>query len=853
MALERFRHIVLAHPSSEEKFKSIGSGGREPRIPERDRPFHSNFLSNKLQNAWALAESEQAVAHVDRKGVYIEFKSDPGFDLVTKSLEDRRTKDKQIRLLNVRVATEQVQNEETGALKSVETTYATVYIPHEKKNHFLKKVESYANEINQKSGKPKNATLVNSIGDIRKALLIDSFWQDLPILQPGVDPEWCEVWLSSHTQDVLDGFETLLAQEQIATRLGVVRFPERAVKVIHATSKQLERLTTLSDDIAEYRRAKDTAAFWTEMENREQAEWVQDLLQRCHVDPNTNVSVCILDTGVNNGHPLLASILRDEDCLTINPEWGVHDHDSKNHGHGTLMAGVAAYGDLRHCLASRDQLFLRHCIESVKILPPTPDTNQPDLWGYITAQGISRADIQAPERKRIVCMAVTASDTRDRGRPSSWSGTLDQLTAGIEIEDIDRVRRLVILCAGNLTNLKSALLYPESQLADSVHDPAHAWNVLTVGACTALDRIVDETYADYKPIAAKNSLSPFSTTSSTWDNEWPLKPEIVMEGGNLAHDGNGFVTEREDLSLISTFWKPTDRYFYPFNMTSAAAAQAAWFAAHIQSAYPEIWPETFRALMVHSAEWTDALKMQFLPPQPTKSDKERLLRISGYGVPDLERALHSAANSLTLIAQAELQPYDKKEHGGYKTKEMHFYNLPWPKDVLLDLPFNTPVKMRVTLSYFIEPGPGEIGWKDRYRYASHALRFDVNSPGESKDDFLKRINKAAREEDEGHPGTPSASDHWVFGSNARNKGSIHSDIWQGSPAELANSHFMAVYPIVGWWRERHHLGKWNRRTRYSFVVTISTPEEKVDIYTPVANQVGITVPITVHTTGRGSS
>jgi len=843
MARERFRHIVLIRPPAEEEFKSIGSGGRKPQIPDwKDRQGHSDFLSRKLQHAWVAAEGEQAVTHVTRKGVYIEFKSDPGFDLVTKSLEDRRSRDKQVRLLNVRVETGQVNNEETGTLGPVETTYATVYIPHEKKNHFLKKIETYANKDTPR-GKPFNSNLINSISDIRKALLVDSFWQDLQTLQPGDDPEWCEVWLSSHAQDVIEEFEALLIKEQIENRPGVVRFPERAVKVIHATLQQLERLTTLSDDIAEYRRAKDTAAFWTGMENREQAEWVQDLLQRCHVDPDSNVAVCILDTGVNNGHPLLEPVLRDEDCLTVDPEWGVHDHDSEGHGHGTRMAGVAVYGNLRRCLASREQLFLRHCLESVKILPPPPDIHQPDLWGYITAQGVSRAEIQAPERKRIICMAVTASDTRDRGRPSSWSGALDQLAAGAE--DDDRVRRLAILCAGNLTNLQQALEYPESQLNDSVHDPAHAWNALTVGAYTALDRIEDKTYAGYDPIAAKNSLSPFSTTSWTWDNKWPLKPEIVMEGGNLAHDGNGFVSECEDLSLLSTFWKPSDSHFCTFNMTSAAAAKAAWFAASIQSAYPEIWPETVRALMVHSAEWTDAIKKQFSPEQPTKADKERLLRICGYGVPDLERSLYSAANSLTLIAQAELQPYDKKEKGGYKTKEMHFYDLPWPKDVLLDLQFDIPVQMRVTLSYFIEPGPGEIGWKDRYRYASHALRFDVNSPGESKDDFLKRINKAAREEDEGRPDTPSASDHWFFGSNARDKGSIHSDIWQGSAAELADSHFMAVYPIVGWWRERHHLGKWDRRTRYAFVVSISTPEEQVDIYTPVANQVGITIPIAV--------
>jgi hypothetical protein len=581
------------------------------------------------------------------------------------------------------------------------------------------------------------------------------------------------------------------------------------------------------------------------MENREQAEWVQDLLQRCHVDLDTNVALCILDTGVNNGHPLLAPVLQDTDCLTVNPEWGKHDHDREGNGHGTRMAGTAAYGDLRKCLTSRDQLFLGHRLESVKILPPPPDFHRPNLWGYITMQGVSRAEIKAPERKRILCMAVTSSDNRDQGRPSSWSGAMDQLTAGSETEENDRVRRLAILCAGNLTNLSQALPYPEKQLDDSVHDPAHAWNVLTVGAYTALDQIEDKTYAGYEPVAAKDNLSPFTTTSWTWGKEWPLKPEIVMEGGNLAHDGKGFVTECEDLSLLSTFWRPTDSHFCPFNMTSAAAAQAAWFAARIQRAYPEVWPETIRALMVHSAEWTDALKKQFLPMQHSKTDRERLLRICGYGVPNLERALYSAANSLTLISQAELQPYDKKETGGYKTKEMHFYDLPWPKDVLLALPFSTPVQMRVTLSYFIEPGPGEIGWKDRYRYASHVLRFDVNSPGELRDNFLKRINKAAREEDEGRPDTPSASDHWFFGSNARNKGSIHSDIWQGSAAELAVSNLMAVYPVVGWWRERHHLGKWNRRSRYALVVSISTPEERVDIYTPVANQVGITVPVAV--------
>lgn len=838
MATERYHHIILSGPSNQQDFTSSIPGGGKLRIPERNRNTHSAYVKRKLKKAWKESESEQAAAHIERNGVYIEFKSDPNADLVTKSLEDLRSQ--KVRLLNVRTVKRPVINEKTGEFEDEETTYATVYVAHEKKGHFLQKIEEYAEQETEK-GNPKNADLVNSISDIRKALLVESFWQDPLVPIPSDEPEWCEVWLSDDSRDVVDRFETLLNQHKIQAKNGIVKFPERAVKVVLANQRQLELLTTLSDDIAEYRRAKETSAFWTEMENREQAEWVKDLRRRIHFDPDSDVAVCILDTGVNNGHPLIAPVLDDDACMAVESDWGVHDHD----GHGTLMAGLAAYGDLKTLLESGEHVTLRHGLESVKILPPPPDTNQSNIWGYVTAQGVSRVEIQSPDKRRVHGLAVTANDTRDRGRPSSWSGEIDQLASGAE----DGHRRLFVVCAGNITDIVSADTYPDAQATDSIHDPAQAWNALTVGAYTDLVEIQDASLAGYSPIACRGALSPFSTTSATWDDKWPQKPEIVMEGGNVAHDGAGFVTGCEDLSLLSTYWKPTESHFYPFNMTSAATAQAAWFAARLQCEYPDIWPETIRALMIHSASWTDALKKQFLQDESKKTDYAKLMRMCGYGVPDLDRALYSASNSLTLISQAELQPFDKKPAGssGYKTKEMHLYDLPWPKDVLLKLPPEVQVQMRVTLSYFIEPGPGEIGWRDRYRYASHALRFDVNSPAESRDEFLKRINKAAREEDEGSPDTESAAKHWLIGSNARHKGSVHSDIWQGTAADLATSNLIAVFPRIGWWRERAHLNKWGRQTRYALIVSISTPEESVDIYTPVANQVGITVPVEIET------
>ncbi|MDU9050360.1 MAG: S8 family peptidase [Candidatus Electrothrix sp. Rat3] len=818
-------------------FTGTSRGGGETGKPKRDRQRHSIFLKQQLEQAWAEAEHDEVVYHTERKGVYLEFRGEPGYELVSKSLENLSGKDpaKWTRLLNIRK--EFVQTEDLACLE--ETVFATIFVPNSKKEALFTKIEQYS-----KSGEPRHTKLFESISNIRKALEVESFWQDTKNLIPADDPEWCEVWLRSDQKDVIQRFEILLEQQQIKSKTGTVHFPERAVKIIHASCKQLQTITRLSDDIAEYRRAKEIASFWLDQNNKEQAEWVETILERLEIDQDSAVSVCILDTGVNNGHPLIVPCLKSKDCQSVDPEWGTHDH----HQHGTLMAGISAYGNLQEILTHDELIRLKHCLESVKILPPT-GANEPELWGYVTSQAVSKAEVQAPDKQRIVCMAVTSDDTRDQGRPSSWSAELDQICSGAA----DDEQRLIIVSAGNCNEnktLKECSYYPETQLKESVHDPAQSWNALTVGAYTQLDQIRDPTLAGYKVIAPTDGLSPFSTTSSTWDDKWPIKPEIVMEGGNLAKDASGFVTECDDLSLLSTFYDPQQAHFYPFSMTSAATAQAVWFAAQLQAEYSDFWPETIRGLMVHSAEWTDALKAQFLKNE-NKTSYKQLIRVCGYGVPNLEKALFSAQNSLTLIAQSELQPFAKKEKekgSGYRTKDMHLYELPWPKEVLQSLPDTTAVQMRITLSYFVEPGPGEIGWQDRYRYASHGLRFELNSPMESKDQLLRRINAAARDEEKGKPGTSSAADSWVLGAQARNKGSIHSDVWKGYASDLATSNLIAVYPTIGWWRERAYLGKLNKKTRYALIVSINTPEQetKIDIYTPVAEQIKIDVPVEIN-------
>jgi len=811
---DSYKHIKLPGPNKRSPYTSEKGGNSKINSPPRDRIKHGQKILKLFKKAWHESQNEFLVAYPERNGIYLEFISSPGFELAIKSLEDLK---QGIRLCNVRKE-ENTKKEGGGTI-----SYATVYIPKNKHNVFFQKIERYLEETTSQ-GNPKNKQLINSINELRKALLIDSFWTDDKDLIPDDTLIWCEVWLRD-TNNATDKFKNLLSKLQINSTSDSIKFPERIVKLIQVNKEKLQNLTLGSDDIAEYRKAKDTADFILSLKPFEQQEWANDLLDRLSIDNNSQVSVCVLDTGINRGHPLIEPVIPDDNCMTVNNEWGTNDHD----GHGTLMAGVAAYNNLQELLENQETITLYHKLESVKILPPRGQ-NKKELWGDITSRAISIAEINKPNNKRIICSAVTAIDTRDRGRPSSWSGAIDNITSGFS----DEGKKLIILATGNITDFNQIYNYPDNQITDSIHDPGQAWNALTIGAYTRLTEITSQDLNGYSALAKENQLSPFSTCSRLWENKWPIKPEVVFEGGNIAIDNSKFCSEANELSLISTFHRPQERLFKPFNMTSAATAQAAYFAARIQTVYPDYWPETIRGLIVHSAKWPDELRNQFAQ-KDTKREIYNLLRVCGYGVPDLKKALYCANNSLTLIAESEIQPFIKDNKASIKTNEMHLYRLPWPAEALKELG-KTEVRMRVTLSYFIEPGPGEIGWQDRYRYPSHGLRFALNSPTESEDEFVKRINKAARDNDEEKPDTNSPSSHWVIGQK-RNKGSIHSDIWKGTAADLASSNLIAIYPSIGWWKERKYLGKVNNKSRYSLIVSIETQKQNIDIYTPVTIQI----------------
>jgi hypothetical protein len=810
------RHLLPRDTARVEAYVSPNEARFNFKTPPRDRQGHGNGLRSQLDRVLAAAEAMQSgAAHVEGEavqGLHVTFRSEPHHRLLLDSLESQRSG---IELLAVHPIDGDIVE-------------ATVFIPEGKVSHFYKLIDAYLTKQTKKKGEPRNRKLIESISEIRLAVA-GSLWTDDFDQFPGAaERVWWEVWLRV-SQDV-ERFRRIAEKAGLEARSGEIRFPDRIVTLVLGTREQLA-VPEVLDCVAELRRAKEVASNFTTLSTPEQQQLAADFMSRVS-GPNQNApAVCVLDTGVNEQHPMLVPFVDPQDAQAYRPAWGAHDH----HGHGTEMAGLALYGDLTPLLNGASPVSIPHRVESVKILPPV-GANPPELYGSITQDAVARAEIQAPDRRRTICMAVTTTDFRDRGQPSSWSAAVDAMSSGAQ----DDQRRLVVLSAGN-TDPDMRHHYPSNQLTEAIHDPAQSWNALTVGAYTELTRITDPSFAGWSPLAQAGAVAPCSTTSVPWNPRWPIKPDVVMEGGNMAIDtGRTRADYVDSLQLLTTYFRHNLRPLVTTGDTSAAAALGAGMGARISAEYRDLWPETIRALIVHSADWTPTMRSA-VRNWKTRTEVQALMRCAGYGVPNLQRALWSARDALTLIVQEDLQPFTKRDDGRMSMKDMHLHELPWPIAQLRGLG-SMEVEMRVTLSYFIEPNPARRGWTSRHRYASHGLRFDVKTPTERLTDFRKRLNRAARDEDEQGGSTSSGAKEWLIGPDLRNHGSVHSDRWIGTATALAERSVIGVFPVIGWWRERPRHERWGRQARYALVVSVRTKATNVDIYTPVETQIANPIP-----------
>jgi hypothetical protein len=838
--------FVDGRVTAEDYSRRAGGGGGQETAAPADRAGHARRLITALQQADEAARQRRGAARTlvpdAVLGVYVSFESFPGLELALTSLDPQRGQQ------HPELRSVHLQDTQAGPVQ-----VATVFIPDGKLGTFVRAFEQY--ESTASDAKPKNWNMVDRVAEIAAAT-VRALWTDASGDFPAAGQTvWWEVWLRRRDGNEVGRFSTFAEAAGCPIAPTRLSFHDRTVLLVQATAEQLAGAIDVLDDLAELRRPHHPDAVLALENAAGQAEWVSELAGRLQPADGNAPAACVLDTGVDRAHPLLNSSLAEDDQHACDPNWGLEDRT----GHGTEMAGLALFGDLGEALTSTGPVRPTHRLESVKLLPDRHQDSPPHLWGALTATGVSLVEIQAPSRRRSFSMAVTAPDetalagqetqAERVGRPTSWSAAVDALAAGRAIDthehglvylddETERQPRLFVISAGNVRSFDDDHL-SRSDL-EPIEDPAQAWNALTVGAYTELVHLDGQpSFAGWTPLAPAGELSPWSRTSVALARTWPPKPDVILEGGNVARSPDGTAYDWPEVLQLLTTRRRTlgeSRLLTVTNATSAATAQAAHLAASIMATYPALWPEAVRALIVHSARWTPAMKTH-LAQATSRNKKDSFRRRYGLGVPDLARATRSANDALTLISQETIEPFD----GQGRTRQLHLHDLPWPTDVLADLG-NANVRLRVTLSYFIEPNPANRGWRRRYSYQSHGLRFDLRRATESTTDFRKRINDKALDEDERRPlSADSDANEWLFGPRAHGSGSIHTDIWTGTAADLARRGTLAVYPVTGWWKENPSRDRSHRGARYALVVSIETPGQDVDIWTPVATQIGIPI------------
>jgi hypothetical protein len=231
---------------------------------------------------------------------------------------------------------------------------------------------------------------------------------------------------------------------------------------------------------------------------------------------------------------------------------------------------------------------------------------------------------------------------------------------------------------------------------------------------------------------------------------------------------------------------------------------------------------------------------------PGKNDR---LIACGYGVPDERLASECAHGVATIVVEDKLpnavfeEEPKKKAPKRLDTKtteqklhrKVKLYRLPIPESLLLDSDPN--VELRVTLSYFVEPN--KFG---RSIYSGLDMKWDMQGPQESENEFLQRVNLLKRPlglEGKREKVAETKSFDWDIGIQLRSRGTVQSDRWHGKMSELVGDKLFAIVPVLGWWDQRKTLR--TQEMQFSLIVSVFGPGVYAAIKPKIEAETAITI------------
>jgi hypothetical protein len=372
--------------------------------------------------------------------------------------------------------------------------------------------------------------------------------------------------------------------------------------------------------------------------------------------------VGVLDTGLASAHPILGAAVGEATGF-VPPD----KNETDDNGHGTRVAGLALYGDVRACLQNGS------FVPELRLLSGRVFDNDGTDETRFVEKNVEDAVryFHGEYDCRVFCLSYgDANKVYDGRHIRGLAYVLDSLSRELGV--------LFVVPTGNLRNEDIPndphAHYPDYLLDESARllDPGTALNALTVGGLSTFEADANaQRYPNHLegvPIARAGQPAPFTRSGPSVNGA--IKPELVAHAGNSAIRRNGGGLEHRRLGVLSS-----SRDFAsgaPFNEdvgTSYAAPQVANAAARLLNRLPAASANLLRTLLLAHAHC----------PEPTinlfsgangKLNVAALTKLVGYGQIRQDALFESLNNAVTLYSEDAL-PNDHH----------HFYEMPLPSDL----------------------------------------------------------------------------------------------------------------------------------------------------------------------------
>jgi len=371
--------------------------------------------------------------------------------------------------------------------------------------------------------------------------------------------------------------------------------------------------------------------------------------------------LCIIDSGITSNHPLLANnVGHEEAILTQDPS------PADAHGHGTMVDGLAVFGDVRACYEAR--IFTSPItLFSARVLN---DRNEFDEEKLIINQmrDAIEAFVQPPYNCRVFNISIGSGMPvidSPRQRQSLWAEELDILARKLKVVLVVSAGNHKEANAVNARDAEAVLQSYPSLLFNAqtgICDPASSAISVTVGALAQHDipaQVRGVGANDIvRPLAAVDEPAPMTRVGPGINGA--IKPELVHYGGNLVFRGFGSgirsVGHEPGTAAMSFSNQPMQELFSYDCGTSFAAPRIARLAAlvehHLRNDLNEVPSSNLiRAVLAGAAEIPEAAKKRL----SISNGEHAPIRVCGYGLPLETDAVQSRNRRVTMVYQGAIR------------------------------------------------------------------------------------------------------------------------------------------------------------------------------------------------------